>query len=168
MSCKFSRVNEKIKFGFPPASHKAKAARRFLLLRCHIHLSKHVVWLLLHLRLLLLHEVCLTCHWYAHSHGWLLLSLWLLVEHHSLRLELWHLLLLRGLLHHWEASGATSLTLSLSHTTAHHRRPLLLLHAESTTVSSHSSSSSSHATTHCTILLLAPNAVKSFRFLGKE
>ena len=113
-----------------------------------------------------MHEVCLTCHWYAHSHGWLLLSLWLLVEHHSLRLELWHLLLLRGLLHHWEASGATSLTLSLSHTTAHHRRPLLLLHAESTAVSSHSSSS--HATTHCTILLLAPNAVKSFRFLGKE
>ena len=126
----------------------------------HIHLSKHVVLLL---GLLLLHEVRLTSHWYAHSHARLLLGLRrLLVEHHALRLELWHLLLLRGLLHHWEASGTASLTLSLSHTATHHGTLLLLRHAKST-VTAHAA----HAT-HSAILLLAPNAVKGVRILSIE
>ena len=120
------------------------------------------------LGLLLLHEVRLTSHWYAHSHAWLLLDLrWLLVEHHaSLRLELWHLLLLRRLLHHWEASGATSLTLSLSHTTAHHGTLLLLRHAESTVVTAQANATTH--TTHSAILLLVPNAIQGVRVLSKE
>ena len=150
------------------ASHKAKAASRFLLLLLtHIHLSKHVVIAHLRLLLLLLHEVSLTSHWHAHSHARLLLSLWLLVEHHTLGLELRHLLLLRLLLHETKASRATSLSLSLTlrHTTTHHRRPLLLLHAEPSVVSAHSSHSS---TSTNRTLLLAPNAVQGVRILSEE